>query len=394
MSRRSNPAAPFRVAVWGPGGIGQPLIRECINKPEIDLVGVLCFSDDKDGKDAGEYFGYGTAGVRMTKDKDAILALKPDVILHSTQVSSAVDIDSEVTNDLVRMLESGINVASSVAYFWLPVQGAAFLEKIEAACRKGGSVLHSSGINPGLLNERWAVALTGVCTSIDSIRVQEISNNTTIPSLDMLVRGIGMGRTIEDVTREKKYSVGSRYYHESVTLACHLLGKQVERVDYELTWVLGREDSEYPIRQVDGTTKTLKIPKGTIAGKYDRYVGYVDGKPFYTLEEIFFLDERDTQGVKMNGRPYVGTIRIEGSPTSVEAEIGLMASVLENKTLREDGTRPTYNTTAVTLIQAIPLVCGAEPGILYPSTFAHYYPDLREFPSPLIEASLEAIPAH
>src|SRR5215211_6380567 len=157
MPRRSDRSAPFRVAVWGPGGIGQALIREAINKPEIDLVGVLCFSDDKDGKDAGEYFGYGTAGVRMTKDKDAILALRPDVILHATQVSAPVDADSEVTDDVVRMLESGINVVSAVAYHYVPVQGADFLAKIEAACRKGGTALHSTGINPGLLNERWVV---------------------------------------------------------------------------------------------------------------------------------------------------------------------------------------------------------------------------------------------
>jgi hypothetical protein len=392
MTRRSDSSAPFRVAVWGPGGIGQALIRESINKPEIDLVGVLCFSDEKDGKDAGEYFGYGTAGVRMTKDKEAILALKPDVILHATRVTAPVDIDSEVTEDVVHMLESGINVLCATAYHYLPVHGQDFVEKIEAACRKGGTAIHSSGINPGLLNERWAVGLASVCTSIDSIRVQEISNISTLPTLDMLVDRIGVGRPPEDVRQE--HTKGAHYYHETIALTCHLLGQQVERIEYERGFILADEDREIPIRKPDGSTVIVKVAKGTIAGKLDRYFGYVDGKPFFTLEEIFFVDERDCP-VEMNGAPYLGTIRIEGAPTSVDARIGMTASVLENKILREDGTRPTYNATAVSLIHAIPLVCGAEPGIIYPTTFAHYYPDLREFPGrdprkfpiPLIEAS-------
>ncbi|MGY3555452.1 hypothetical protein [Williamsia sp. R60] len=384
MTRRSDRSAPFRVAVWGPGGIGKALIREAIDKPEIDLVGVLCFSDEKDGQDAGEYFGYGTAGVRMTKDKEAILALKPDVILHATRVTAPVDIDSDVTDDVVRMLELGINVASATAYHWLPVHGADFVEKVEAACRTGGTALHSSGINPGLLNERWVLGLTGVCTSIDSIKVQEISNISTLPTLDMLVDRIGVGRPPEDVRQE--HTGGAHYYHETITLTCHLLGMQVDRVDYERGFIVAEEDREIPVHKTDGSTAVVKVAKGMVAGKLDRYVGHVDGKPFFTLEEIFFVDEKDSP-VEMNGMPYLATARIEAKPTSVDARIAMAASVIENKILQDDGTRPTYNATAVSLIQAIPIVCGAQPGIIYPSTFAHYYPDLRDFPSPLIDAS-------
>ncbi|MDR7167356.1 4-hydroxy-tetrahydrodipicolinate reductase [Nocardia kruczakiae] len=386
MTRRSDRRTPFRVAVWGPGGLGKALIREAISKPEIDLVGVLCFSDEKDGQDAGEYFGYGTAGVRMTKDKEAIFALEPDVILHATRVSASVDINSEVTGDVVRMLKSGINVASAVAYHWLPVHGADFVEKVEAACRGGGTALYSGGINPGTLNERWVVGLTGVCTSIDSITAQDISDISTLPSIDMLVKGIGIGRKPDDVSQETKNTQGSRCFHETITLTCHTLGMQVERIDYEKGFILAEEDREIPVRKPDGSTEILEVPSGTVAGRLDRYVAQVDGKPFFTLEEIFFLDERDSP-VETNGMPYLGTIRIEAKPTSVDARIGLTASALEGKHLTEDGTRPTYNLTAASLIQAIPIVCGAKPGIVYPSTFAHYYPDLRDFPSPLIDAS-------
>jgi hypothetical protein len=164
---------------------------------------------------------------------------------------------------------------------------------------------------------------------------------------------------------------------------------QVERIDYEKGYILAKEDRDISVRKPDGTSETLRVPKDTVSGISSRYVAQVAGRPFFTLEEIFFLDERDTP-VETDGMPYLATIRIEAQPTSVDARIGLTASVLECKHLTADGIRPTYNLTAASLIQAIPIVCGAQPGIVYPSTFAHYYTDLRDFPSPLIDTSPQA----
>jgi hypothetical protein len=45
-----------------------------------------------------------------------------------------------------------------------------------------------------------------------------------------------------------------------------------------------------------------------------------------------------------------------------------------------DHTLPGYYATAVPMIQAIPITVAAKPGILYPTVFAHYRPDLRDFP--------------
>src|SRR5690606_9369845 len=108
-----------------------------------------------------------------------------------------------------------------------------------------------------------------------------------------------------------------------------------------------------------------------------------DGRPFYVLEEIFFMHP-ELCPVDLRGENNVNTIRIEGEPTSVNLTMALKASVLENRWIQEDGTRPTYNATAAAMLQAIPLVCGAEPGIVYPHAFTSFVPDLRDFRSPLI----------
>jgi hypothetical protein len=143
---------PFRVVVWGPGVLGRALLREIVAKPELELVGVLAYNPDKDGKDVGELLG--------------LAPLDADVVLHCPQNSSEVSIDSDVTNEVVRILESGKNVISAIAYHWPRLHSAEFEHKLQAACHQGGTTLHSTGINPGFLNERLVVTLTGVCTKI------------------------------------------------------------------------------------------------------------------------------------------------------------------------------------------------------------------------------------
>jgi hypothetical protein len=178
MSRKE----PYRVIVWGPGIVGSALLREIAAKSELDLVGVLAYSAGKDGKDAGELIGAAPLGVTVTTNKEEIFNLDADVVLHCPQNSSDVSIDSEVTNEVVRLLKSGKNVISSIAYHWPRLHGRELEDKLEAACAEGGATLHSTGVNPGFLNERLVTTLTGVCTTIRSIVVQEICDTSTIES--------------------------------------------------------------------------------------------------------------------------------------------------------------------------------------------------------------------
>ena len=49
-----NTQQPYKVIVWGPGYLGQACIKQPLQRPEFELVGVLAYSESKNGKDAGE----------------------------------------------------------------------------------------------------------------------------------------------------------------------------------------------------------------------------------------------------------------------------------------------------------------------------------------------------
>jgi hypothetical protein len=250
---------PYRVVVWGPGTLGGVLLREILPKSELDLVGVLAYSKEKDGVDVGTYLGLPPVGVTMTTDKERIFGLGADVALLAPHIMAQVDLHADLTDDICRLLESGTNVISASGYFYPPHHGPELVERLEAACRAGGTVLHSTGINPGLLNERWTTTLTSVFTRIDRIVVQEIFDCSALPSADM-VQAIGFGRDPSE--SHAVIELGERYYGESLANTCRILGHQMVRLDMERDFILA--DADYQIG-------ALTVAKGTIGGLIHRF---------------------------------------------------------------------------------------------------------------------------
>ncbi|MCG8438662.1 MAG: hypothetical protein MI751_11300 [Pseudomonadales bacterium] len=109
----SRPDKPLRVAIWGPGEIGGAVIRAALQRDYVQLVGAKVFSPHKHGKDIGELAGVGPIGVKATRFTTEILALKPDCVIVTPQPRS---ITEGLDDDVITLLEAGINVITSAAY--------------------------------------------------------------------------------------------------------------------------------------------------------------------------------------------------------------------------------------------------------------------------------------
>ena len=66
MSATRMLRSPYRVAVWGPGKMGQAAMREIIRLPETELVAVLGYNRENDGADVSMLIGGPPTGVRVT----------------------------------------------------------------------------------------------------------------------------------------------------------------------------------------------------------------------------------------------------------------------------------------------------------------------------------------
>ena len=87
-----------RVVQWATGPVGAAQLREVIDHPELELVGVFAYDPAKFGVDAGSLVGRDATGVLVTGDKADILELDADVVLHAASKAHGGD----NTTDIVR----------------------------------------------------------------------------------------------------------------------------------------------------------------------------------------------------------------------------------------------------------------------------------------------------
>jgi 4-hydroxy-tetrahydrodipicolinate reductase len=64
---------PYRVIQWATGAVGSNQLREVIQNPDFELVGLYVYSEEKEGKDAGVIVGLDPVGITATRDRDRIL---------------------------------------------------------------------------------------------------------------------------------------------------------------------------------------------------------------------------------------------------------------------------------------------------------------------------------
>lgn len=67
----------FQVAT---GNVGTEMIKRIRQRPDLELIGLHCYTTEKVGRDAGEIAGINPIGVTATGSIDEIIATKPDVL--------------------------------------------------------------------------------------------------------------------------------------------------------------------------------------------------------------------------------------------------------------------------------------------------------------------------
>ena len=122
---------PLRVIQWTTGNIGRRSLHAIIGRPDMELVGVYAHGQDKVGVDAAELSGWPEpTGVKATNDIDALLALRPDACCYNP-LWAGVD-------ELVRLLEAGVNVCTSAAWITGGKQTPQDRQRILDASERGG----------------------------------------------------------------------------------------------------------------------------------------------------------------------------------------------------------------------------------------------------------------
>ncbi|MDH2427744.1 dihydrodipicolinate reductase [Sphaerisporangium sp. TRM90804] len=329
---------PLRVIQWATGAVGSYALRSLITRPEFQLSAVLVYDPDKVGLDAGALVGLDEAGVLCDDDVDRVLAAEADCVLHMPL--PAAYFGGDYTSDLetvCALLSSGKNVITTTGFIYPQVYGRGVVDRLETACREGGTSVYGTGINPGFMSDLLPLALSGLSARLDHIYVRECSDFVGHPSRQIVMDLIGFGRAPKDyATAVRPFrSVQRALFSESVQLVAGALGVDLDEVE---------ESDEYELATEELTINAGVVPPGTVCASRWVFTGLIRGRPFMTVECVY---KSDASRVKRWPTPGFA-IHMEGRPqmmiTIDEVSHGLAGA-------------------AAHAVNSIASVCAAPPGI-------------------------------
>ena len=329
----------YRVIQWATGNVGKVSIRQFVENPSFELVGILVTNPDKVGKDAGELAGLPATGVIATDDVEAIFALEADCVHFA---AAAEDIAM-----VCRLLRSGKNVVSPLGPFYPSSQYPHSVETsaaIAAACAEGGTSFHGSGVHPGFAGDLLPLVLARAAGRIDHIHVTEVVDFAANPS--SYIPFMGFGREPADLLANPARSPeAALMFSQSMAMVIEALGKTIERMEASLELATAVKDIAYP----GGV-----VGKGTVGGQHYEWTAVVEGEPFMTFHCFWTMGDAIEPAWDCGSSGY--SVRIEGEPALLMTLSGF----------DQEG-RPQYpglSLTALLGVNAIPAVCDAPPGIV------------------------------
>ena len=336
------------VVLWSTGNVGRHALAGIMARPELDLVGVWTSSEAKSGQDAGQVAGLGRdVGVLTTTDADALLALKPDCIVHTAMADNRLP---EAMADLERFLRAGINVVSSGPVFLqFPenVVPAEMSDPLRKAAAEGGASLWVNGVDPGFANDWLPLVLTSVSERIDEVRCMELLDYSTYDSPTVMFDVMGFGKPMDETPMLLLPGVLSLAWGSVVQQIAAGLGIELDEVKETVVKLPAPETFEI----ASGT-----IAEGTMAALRFEVVGMYHGRPAVVLEHITRL--RPDLGPDWPQPTGQGCYRVQVS--------GEPNYTLDLQLLGTDGDHNTagLKATAMRLVNAVEAVVAAPAGLL------------------------------
>ncbi len=338
---------PYRVAVWGPGNVGVPAIRTVVANPALELAGVVVHSEAKEGSDAGELVGLPATGVRATRDAGAVLATRPDAVVYAANQDFR---PADAIDDMVRCLEAGANVVTAGLYGLLHPASAdpKLRDRFEAACRGGGSSFLCSGIDPGWLHDLLPMVLSGVCEEIREIRMVENFNYASYEVPPEVRKIIGFGSPMDQPPLMILPGVPTSVWGGVLRALAAELDVELE----DVTEKTERHALERDVTLADGT----RLDQGTLGAFRFEVKGVAAGRPVLVVEHVTrIVDDTAPQWPRPEG---VGQheVHVTGRPS-----LHLRFSCDDGS---GDHVAGGNATAAGRLVNAIPALCEAPPGLL------------------------------
>jgi len=325
----------YRVAQWGTGHTGTRSLRNVIEHPRYDLVGVRVYSDAKVGRDAGDLCGVPSTGVIATSAIEDIVAAAPDCVLYMPLL------DHESIDDLCELLGAGVNVVTTVPrFFHPPTMDSTVRDRLEEACGRGDASLYGTGPGPGFITEDLPLTLLKLQRRLDRLSIVQFADLSERRSPEFLAQTFGFDPA--DAARSRPATHLGLADGAGLRQVADIIGMPLDEVTRSVAWAVATKTVEIGV----GT-----IEAGTIGAWQIQVTGLRDGKPFLEFRRTLYVTRDLDPAFEI--RDATWHVIVEGdAPLDIEVRFAK-----ENY----GPISPGYN--AHIAVNAVPAVCDATPGI-------------------------------
>lgn len=334
-------AVTFKVVQWATGNVGRAAVEGIVSHPELALVGAWVHGREKLGRDVGEVCGLDPIGVQTTNDIEEVVALRPDCVLYAPLLPNR--------QEVVRLLESGINVVTPLNWFY---PGTRDVRDLAEACVRGGATLHGTGIHPGGITERFPLTIAAMSRAVTHVRAEEFSDIRSYAATDVIRNIMLFGKTPEQAKSSPMLMLLTEGFSQSIEMIADALGFHL---DPQI-----RSTHEVSVATTPIASPIGEIEPGHVAAQRFTWQGLVRGEPVVTARTNWFMGQENLDppwGFGPEGERF--EVEVTGDPTIKTTFHGLHPASIEAGLERNPG----IVATAVHCVSAIPYVCRAEAGI-------------------------------
>lgn len=336
----------YRVIQWATGSVGAEALKGIVLDPRLQLVGVKAFGPEKHGVDAGTLCGLPETGIRATTSLDEILALDADCVSYMPNRASL--------EEVCALLRSGKNVACSPFLFYGENLPDPDRKKLEEACRTGAASVYGSGIHPGFVGMVLPLALSGMSRTIDTVTVTERADWGFYDNPKITFENMRFGAPPEEVTPERNefLAFNGEIFKDQIVMLARAFGAPLDEVT------------------LDHETRTAPEGHDVICGRIEKDMVYAQrftwkgicaGQERLVIDALWHVGGPYPEGWP---RPRDGwTVTIEGEPSLQAHFISLASFEHMGERSLADHTHASDIATAMQVVNSIPALCDAAPGI-------------------------------
>jgi hypothetical protein len=292
-----------RIVIWGTGFVGKMVIAEIVKHPLFELVGVGVSNPKKVGRDVGEICGLTEpVGITATDDVDALIALRPDALVHYGPTAAHAD------ENIARFLRAGIDVCSTSMTPWvwptMHLNPPNWIRPITEACELGESSCFTTGIDPGFANDLFPMTLMGVCSEVRRVRASELLDYTNYEGDYENEMGIGREPEFRPILENRDVLIFA--WGATVPMIAHAAGIMLDEIT--TTWDKWVTPNE---------RKTAKgiIPPGHVAAVRFTINGVYKGQTRIQLEHVNRIGLDAAPDWPAGTKDDVYRVDIEGTPS-------------------------------------------------------------------------------